>query len=63
MIQMSRDLRRASTEGKDIADPEEIERVVTHQRIRVMPFSEEKHELTESGGFGEFMKKKRGSDS
>jgi len=39
---MSRDLRRASTKREGGEDPEERERVVTDERIREMPFLEEK---------------------
>jgi len=39
---MSRNLRRASTEGEGGEHPEERERVVTNERIREMPFLEEK---------------------
>lgn len=62
MIQMPWDLLRASTKWDDGEDPEEIERVVTDERRREIAFSKETNETLESGGFGEFMKKKEGWD-
>jgi len=36
---------------------------VTDERRKNMTFLEEKNEMRECGGFGEFMKKKRGWDA
>jgi hypothetical protein len=42
MIQNSQDLQRASTKREGREDPKEREKIVTDERIKHMPFSEEK---------------------
>jgi len=49
--------------GEGGEDLEERERVVTDERRKNMTFLEEKNEMRECGGFGEFMKKKQGWDA